>query len=152
MNFSSIIRRDHKVFYKRKFLLYSRGFVIEVALFIQRKNFRWRKVTKFPNENFCPMKVLPTKFSLIMWLFFRNLLLRRQKYTLWSMSMQRLWLSLIKLHSLEILKMIETRTLILKLSCMGENSFLQMYGNNISFLTYWLLRIKWLFPKSVKIT
>ena len=33
-----------------------------------------------------------------------------------------------------------------------ENSFLQMYRNRTSFVTYWFLRIKWLFVKSVKIT
>ena len=27
-----------------------------------------------------------------------------------------------------------------------------MYPNEMSFLTYWFLRIKWLFAKSVKIT
>ena len=27
-----------------------------------------------------------------------------------------------------------------------------MYPNEMSFLTYWFLRIKWLFTKSVKIT
>ena len=39
-----------------------------------------------------------------------------------------------------------------KIILIGENSFRKMYCNKISFLTYWFLRIKWLYAKSVKIT
>ena len=41
---------------------------------------------------------------------------------------------------------------ILKIIIINENSFLQMYPKVMIFLTYWFLRIKWLFAKSVKIT
>ena len=41
---------------------------------------------------------------------------------------------------------------IFKITLINENSCLQMYPNEISFLAYWLLRIKWLFAKSGKTT
>ena len=41
---------------------------------------------------------------------------------------------------------------IFKIILINENSCLQMYPNEISFLAYWLLRIKWLFAKSGKTT
>ena len=41
---------------------------------------------------------------------------------------------------------------LLKIILINEDSFLEMYPNNISFLTYWFLRTKWLFAKYMKIT
>ena len=41
---------------------------------------------------------------------------------------------------------------LVKIILINEYSCLQMYPNERSFLTYWFLRIKWLFNKYVKIT
>ena len=41
---------------------------------------------------------------------------------------------------------------IFKIILISENSFMQMHPNEMSFLTYQFLRIKWLFAKSVEIT
>ena len=41
---------------------------------------------------------------------------------------------------------------IFKIIMINDDSFLQMYRSEMNFLTYWFLKIKWLFAKSVKIT
>ena len=41
---------------------------------------------------------------------------------------------------------------LLKIILINENSYLHMYPNEMSFLKYWFLKIKWLFAKYVKIT
>ena len=41
---------------------------------------------------------------------------------------------------------------IFKISLINGDSFLQMYHSDKNCLTYWFLKVKWLFAKSVKIT
>ena len=42
---------------------------------------------------------------------------------------------------------------IFKIILINDDSFLQMYHHiEVNFLSYWFLKIKWLFAKSVKIT
>ena len=41
---------------------------------------------------------------------------------------------------------------IFKIILINGDSFLQTYVSEMNFLTYWFLKIKWLFAKSVKIT
>ena len=41
---------------------------------------------------------------------------------------------------------------LLKIILINENSFLQMYPNEMSVLAYWFWRIKWLFAKWLKVT
>ena len=106
-------------------------------------NFSWRKVTKFwlgdelPDEIF-PDKVIvfpksvatPSKNTHCYQFLCRCL----KAFPLKTFSrISLIWLSLVKLHSLEILKIIEIRTLIYLI---GENSFLQMHHNKMSFLTF----------------
>ena len=102
--------------------------------------------------------------------FFRNLLWRRQKYVMLSVSIQRPWSVSLKNIFVDIVDLAFVGQFtfsqnfennwnknvifhqIFKIILINENSFLQIYRNEMNFLTYWSLRIKWLFPKSLKIT
>ena len=41
---------------------------------------------------------------------------------------------------------------IFKIILINDDSFLQMYRSEMNFLTYWFLKMRWFFAKSVKIT
>ena len=102
--------------------------------------------------------------------FFRNLLWRRQKYVMLSVSIQRPWSVSLKNIFVDIVDLAFVGQFtfsqnfennwnknvifhqIFKIILINENSFLQIYRNEMNFLTYWSLRIKLPFPKSLKIT
>ena len=83
-----------------KILLNSRGFVTEVMFFhilpfsYRSKNFLWRKTTKFwlggdfPDEKFCPRKVLPDEIFPDKVVVFPKSVVTPQKYVLLLISMQ----------------------------------------------------------------
>ena len=41
---------------------------------------------------------------------------------------------------------------IFQIILLNDDTFLQMYCSKMNFLTFWFLKIKWLFAKTVKIT
>ena len=135
------------------------SFFIDLKCKIFDENFT--KSTRFCNWSYL--------FHVIVF-FFRNLLWRRQKYVMLSVSIQRPWSVSLKNIFVDIVDLAFVGQFIFsqnvennwnknvifhqifKIILINENSFLQIYRNEMNFLTYWSLRIKWLFPKSLKIT
>ena len=139
MNFSSIIRCDHKIFYIwRKILLNSGGLVIEVTFFLVTVflksvvkplkiraviNFYAKTLKRFPEKYFCGFYGLG---------FYCQITFSRNFENNWNKN--------VNFHH------------IFRIILINENSFLQIYPNEMRFLAYWFWSIKWLFAKSVKIT
>ena len=119
---------------------------------------RWRK--------FFPTKVLPHEIFPDKVIVFPKSVVTRWKYALFSISMQKPQSVSLKNIFADSIDLAFTgqitfsrnfgnnwnKNVNFKIILIGENSFLQMYRNKMSFLTYWFLRIKWLFAKSVEIT
>ena len=135
---------------------------IEAKNFVEDKwgNFGWL------SKIFLDKKIWLTTFSAIRLLFFWSLLWCRQKnthcYEFLCKSLKRFpWkiffadivdLAFGQITFYRSSKSNWKKNVIFKIILTVENSFLQMYRNRTSFVTYWFLRIKWLFVKSVKIT
>ena len=128
-------------------------FLYREKIFVGEKwrNFGWVKKI-FPDEKFCPMKVLPDKiFPYNVIVFPKSVVTPSKIRTVINVYAK----ALAFIGQITFSRNSENdwnKNVNFKVILMGENSYLQMYRNNISFLTYWFLRIKWLFPKSVKIT
>ena len=132
MNFSSIVRCDHKIFY------ISRKVLLNLAAFSYNSFYK-----------ICCDIVKNTQSSISMQrpqsVFLKNIFADIADFAfigqvIFSRNFENNWNKNVNFHQL------------IKIILINENSYLQMYPNKKSFLTYWFLRIKWLIAKYVKIS